>query len=173
MRGKVAVIGVGMIRFGELFDKSLENMSQEAYLNCLNNVDKGIDPKEIKAAWFGQWSGGFIGQGAQSGQSLASFIGNLEIPVTRIENACPTGGDTFRHACLGVASGVYDARELADLPQLVHEAGVLLGKGPQIEGRIGQRALEIVHVEIEYLFGMIKTPGVNQRLGSRQNVSFE
>ncbi|MCK5553557.1 MAG: thiolase domain-containing protein, partial [Deltaproteobacteria bacterium] len=103
-----AVIGVGMIKFGELFDKSLENMVQEAYLNCLNDVQKGIDPKEIKAAWFGQWSGGFIGQGAQSGQSLASMIGNLEIPVTRIENACPTGGDTFRHACLGVASGVYD-----------------------------------------------------------------
>jgi acetyl-CoA C-acetyltransferase len=49
MRGKVAVIGVGMIRFGELFEKSLENMIQEAYLNCLKNVDKGIDPKEIKA----------------------------------------------------------------------------------------------------------------------------
>ena len=29
MRGKVAVIGVGMIKFGELFDKSLENMVQE------------------------------------------------------------------------------------------------------------------------------------------------
>ena len=64
MRGKVAVIGVGMIKYGELFHMSLENMIQEAYLNCLKNVDKGIDPKEIKAAWFGQWSGGFIGQGA-------------------------------------------------------------------------------------------------------------
>lgn len=108
MRGKVAVIGVGIIKFGELFDKSLERMVQEAYLNCLKNVDKGIDPKEIEAAWFGQWSGGFIGQGAQSGHSLASMIGNLEIPVTRIENACATGSDAFRHACLGVASGVYD-----------------------------------------------------------------
>jgi len=108
MRGKVAVIGVGMIKFGELFEKSLENMIQEAYLNCLKSVDKGIHPKEIKAAWFGQWSGGFIGQGTQSGHSLTSMIGNLDIPCTRIENACATGSDTFRHACLGVASGVYD-----------------------------------------------------------------
>jgi acetyl-CoA C-acetyltransferase len=108
MKGKVAVIGVGMIKFGELFEKSLEDMIQEAYLNCLKSVDKGIDPKEIKAAWFGQWSGGYIGQGAQGGQTLGSMIGNRDIPVTRIENGCPTGGDTFRHACLGVASGLYD-----------------------------------------------------------------
>ena len=137
MRGKVAVIGVGMIKFGELFDKSLENMVQEAYLNCLDNVDKGIDPKEIKAAWFGQWSGGFIGQGAQSGQSLASFIGNREIPVTRLENACPTGGDTFRHACIGVASGLYDvvlalgAEKMRDKPSAESLGGAGGGGGAE------------------------------------------
>jgi len=108
MRGKVAVIGVGMIPFGEHFHKSLETMVQEAYIACLSSVEKGIDPKEIKAAWFGQWSGGTIGTGAQSGAMLASMIGNLEIPITRVENGCPTGSDAFRNACLGVASGVYD-----------------------------------------------------------------
>ena len=108
MRGKVAIIGAGMIPYGEHFEKGLMDMAQEAYLNCLKSVDKGIDPKEIKAAWFGQWSGGMIGQGAQAGSSLATIIGNMEIPITRIENGCPTGADTFRNACLGVASGVYD-----------------------------------------------------------------
>lgn len=108
MRGKVAIIGAGMIPYGEHFEKGLMDMAQEAYINCLKSVDKGIDPKEIKAAWFGQWSGGMIGQGAQAGSSLASMIGNMEIPITRIENGCPTGADTFRNACLGVASGVYD-----------------------------------------------------------------
>jgi acetyl-CoA C-acetyltransferase len=108
MRGKVAIIGVGMIPFGELFEKGLETMAQEAYINCLKGVDKGIDPKEIKAAWFGQWSGGLIGQGAQGGSALSSMIGQMEIPITRVENGCPTGADTFRNACLGVASGVYD-----------------------------------------------------------------
>jgi acetyl-CoA C-acetyltransferase len=137
MRGKVAVIGVGMIRFGELFDKSLENMIQEAYLNCLKNVDKGIDPKEIKAAWFGQWSGGFIGQGAQSGHSLTSMLGNRNIPCTRLENACPTGGDTFRHACLGVASGMYDvvlalgAEKMRDKPSAESLGGAGGGGGAE------------------------------------------
>ena len=109
MRGKVAVVGVGMIPFGELFEKSFPDMVQEAYMNCIKSVDKGIDPKEIKAAWFGQWSGGgMIGQGALCGASLGSMIGNLNIPITRVENGCPTGNDTFRNAVVGVASGAYD-----------------------------------------------------------------
>ena len=60
IRGKVAVIGVGLIPFGELFHKGLETMIQEAFMSCIKSVDKGIDPKEIKAAWFGQWSGGVV-----------------------------------------------------------------------------------------------------------------
>ena len=109
MRGKVAVIGVGMTRFGELFDMSFTDMVQEAFIKCVKSVDKGIDPRDIEAAWFGQWSGGgLVGQGALSGSSLASIVGNLEMSVTRTENGCPTGSDAFRNACLGVASGVYD-----------------------------------------------------------------
>ena len=42
------------------------------------------------------------------GASLAATVGLVDVPVTRVENGCPTGADTFRNACLGVASGVYD-----------------------------------------------------------------
>ncbi|MCX5999038.1 MAG: thiolase family protein, partial [Chloroflexi bacterium] len=109
MRPNVAIIGAGMIPFGELFDQSFPDMVQEAYISCLKSVDKGIDPKEIKAAWFGQWSGGgMLGQGAMCGSALGSMIGNLEIPITRTENGCPTGSDCFRNAVVGVASGMYD-----------------------------------------------------------------
>ena len=108
MRGKVAIVGVGMIKFGELFHMSFDDQIQEAYLNCINSVDKGFDPKDLKAAWFGQWSGGFIGTGAQAGSMLSSIIGNMNIPITRVENGCPTGADTIRNAAIGVASGLYD-----------------------------------------------------------------
>jgi len=108
-RGKVAVIGVGMIPFGELFEMSFADMVQQSYMNCVKSVDKGIETKDIQAAWFGQWSGGgMIGQGALCGASLATLIGNRDIPITRVENGCPTGNDTFRNAVIGVASGLYD-----------------------------------------------------------------
>ncbi len=105
---KVAVIGVGMIRFGELFEKSWEEMIEEAYLNCLKSVDKGIEPREIQAAWVGVARPHLHGQGAQGGVSLVGNIGLSGIPCTRVENGCPTGSDAFRNACFGVASGVYD-----------------------------------------------------------------
>lgn len=109
LRGKVAVVGTGMIPFGELFEKSFFDMAQEAWMNCVRSVDKGFDPHELKAAWFGQWSGGgMIGQGVMAGASLASIIGVRDIPITRLENGCPTGNDAFRNAVLGVASGAYD-----------------------------------------------------------------
>ena len=108
IKGKVAIIGVGMIPFGELYEKSLEDMAQEAFINCINSVDKGIDPKDIKAAWLGHCVPTLLGLQITSGSWLASQIGNAEIPITRVENGCPTGSDTLRQAILGVASGVYD-----------------------------------------------------------------
>ncbi|MCX5992367.1 MAG: thiolase family protein, partial [Chloroflexi bacterium] len=109
IRGKVAIIGVGMIPFGELFHKGLENMIQEAFMKCVKSVDKGFDPKDIKAAWFGQWSGGgMIGQGSREGTTLGTVLGLRGIPISRLENGCPTGNDVFRNAVLGVASGAYD-----------------------------------------------------------------
>ncbi|MFC1943937.1 thiolase family protein, partial [Chloroflexota bacterium] len=124
MRGKVAIIGAGMIPFGELFEKSFNDMVQEAYINCFNSVDKGFDTKDLRAAWFGQWSGGIIGSGAQSGSPLGALIGNLNIPISRVENGCPTGGDAFRNGVLGVASGAYDvvlvlgAEKMRDKPSV-------------------------------------------------------
>src|SRR4030042_2866950 len=108
MRGKVGVVGAGMIPFGEHFDKSLNTMIQQAYMACFKSVDKGFDTKDLKAAWFAHWSGGFIGQGTQGGVTLSSLIGNREITGTRTENGCPTGGDALRYGVLGVAPGAYD-----------------------------------------------------------------
>ncbi len=105
---KVAIVGVGMIKFGELFEKSAEDMMGEAFINATKSVDKGFDPKDIKAAWLGCSRPNLFGYVTIGGAFLSGNIGLTGIPVTRIENGCPTGSDAFRNACLGVASGVYD-----------------------------------------------------------------
>ncbi|MBW1784989.1 MAG: hypothetical protein JRL30_30150 [Deltaproteobacteria bacterium] len=95
---KVALIGVGMIPFGELFDQSWETMIEDAYLNCVKSVDKGFDPKDIEAAWIGVARPELHGQGAQGGVSLTGNLGLAGIPCTRVENGCATGSDAFRNA---------------------------------------------------------------------------
>src|SRR5258705_6270551 len=39
---------------------------------------------------------------------LADTCGLLDIPITRVENACATGNDAVRNAFYGVASGAFD-----------------------------------------------------------------
>ncbi len=102
MKNKVAIVGAGIIDFGVLYDKSPDMMMEEAYINALQSVDKGIEPQEIQAAWLGTLRGRF------TGVTLAHPTRLFKIPVSRVENACATGNDAFRHACLAIASGVYD-----------------------------------------------------------------
>jgi len=91
-----------MIDFGVLYDKSPDMMIEEAYINALQSVDNGIEPQEIQAAWLGTLRGRF------TGVTLAHPTGLFKIPVSRVENACATGNDAFRHACFAIAAGVYD-----------------------------------------------------------------
>ncbi|MHA1750858.1 MAG: hypothetical protein ACTSXT_17120, partial [Candidatus Helarchaeota archaeon] len=111
MRGKVAIIGAGLIKFGELFDKSYYDLIGMAANACIDSVDKGIDiEKEVEAAWIGTCMGGISAQrDVLSGAGLITALPYLKLkPVTRVENACATGSDAFRNAAFAVASGVYD-----------------------------------------------------------------
>ena len=105
MRGikdRVAVVGMGCTRFGELWDKSDQDMMVESCYEAL--ADAGIDLKEIQAAWLGI-------QGAETGSSgcrLARALKTDYIPITRVENYCATGIEAFRGAAYAVAAGIYD-----------------------------------------------------------------
>jgi len=51
IKDKVAIIGMGCTKFGELWDKGPEDLMVEAFSECIN--DAGIEKKEIQAAWLG------------------------------------------------------------------------------------------------------------------------
>lgn len=100
----VAVVGAGMIPFGELFDQSIKDMLPRAVAAALGSVDKGMERRELEAAWLGQLQ---PVDGFPSGV-LADSCGLLDIPVTRVENACATGNDAVRNAVHAVGSGLVD-----------------------------------------------------------------
>jgi len=100
----VAVIGVGMIKWGELWDKSLRAMFVEAALKAID--DAGVD--KIDSMYVGCMSSGlFVGQ-EHLGGLMADYLGVCPIPATRVESACASGGAAFRQAYIEVASGMSD-----------------------------------------------------------------
>jgi acetyl-CoA C-acetyltransferase len=105
---KVAVVGAGLIKMGELFDQSYEDMAAGAFNAAVAAVDKGFDPKAVDAAFVATQRGTLWGQEGIGGNTVPTAIGLAGIPCTRIENACPSGSDAFRVGAMAVASGVHD-----------------------------------------------------------------
>jgi acetyl-CoA C-acetyltransferase len=100
----VAVIGVGMTQFGELWGKSIKDIFVEAALKAIENAN--VD--HIDSMYVGSMSSGlFVGQ-EHLGAVMADYLGVSPIPATRVESACASGGIAFRQAYLEVASGASD-----------------------------------------------------------------
>jgi len=100
----VAVVGIGIMKWGELWEKSFRNIFSEAALNALD--DAGLD--KIDSLYVGCMSGGlFVGQ-EHVGAVMADYIGQKHIPAAHVESACASGGLAFRQAFIEVASGMSD-----------------------------------------------------------------
>ena len=105
---RVAVVGAGLIKFGELFEQSYEQMAAGAFAAACDSVDKGFEPTQVEAAFVATQRGTLWGQEGIGGNTVPTAIGLAGIPCTRIENACPSGSDAFRVGAMAVASGVHD-----------------------------------------------------------------
>ena len=104
IKDKIAIIGMGCTKFGELWDKSAEDLVVEAFKEAIE--DAGIDKKDIQAAWQGnEFTEVNIGH---SGMPTAGTLKLSFIPVTHVENMCASGTEAFRGACYAVASGACD-----------------------------------------------------------------
>jgi acetyl-CoA C-acetyltransferase len=93
-----------MTPFAEHFDLGIKDLLPMAVGECLASVDKGIARTDLQAAWFGELT---TSDGFPSGV-LADSCELLDIPVTRVENACATGNDAVRNATFAVAAGAFD-----------------------------------------------------------------
>ena len=102
IKDKVAIIGMGCTRFGELWDMGVEDLMLGASYEAF--ADAGIEPKDIDAAWVGNW----LETSGVSGISLAGALRLQFKPVTRVENLCATGSETIRAAAYAVACGACD-----------------------------------------------------------------
>jgi acetyl-CoA C-acetyltransferase len=103
IRDRVAIIGTGVTRFGEHWDKDEKALLAEAvHMAC---ADAHVDlQKQVEAVWVGT-------QYTSSGIAGSAFTDALKVygkPVTRCENFCATGMDCVKNASYAVAAGIHE-----------------------------------------------------------------
>jgi acetyl-CoA C-acetyltransferase len=99
IKDKVAIIGMGCTKFGELWDKSVGDLLVDAAYEAFE--DAGIGPQDIQAAWIGT-----VFSGLTSLTIRPLRLPNM--PITRVENMCATGSEALRAAAYAIMAGACD-----------------------------------------------------------------
>jgi acetyl-CoA C-acetyltransferase len=115
----VAVIGVGMQKWGELWTKSTRDIFVESALLAMD--DAGLD--KLDAMYVGCMTSGLFAAQEHLGAIMADYLGQRGIPSTRVESACASGGLAFRMAFMDVASGVHDVVLAGGVEKMTDVAG--------------------------------------------------
>lgn len=106
MGPRAAIVGAGHTRFGAL-EAGPRTLLRSAVEAALASVDRGVERTEVDAGFlatlgFGGWQLG------NASAILAEELGSVGLPVTRIENACASGGFALRAAVDALASSAAD-----------------------------------------------------------------
>jgi acetyl-CoA C-acetyltransferase/acetyl-CoA acyltransferase len=102
---RVAVIGVGVTKFGK-HDRTSAELFAEAAGEAIRDAD--VAPSAIQALYYGNVTGGEGEKQLHMGPLAATLLGIPTIPTTRFENACATSHAAFRHAVMEIGAGVSD-----------------------------------------------------------------
>ena len=70
---KVAVVGAGLIKFGELFEQSYEQMAAGAFTAALASVDRGMDRSAVDAVIVATQRGTLWGQEGIGGNTCLLY----------------------------------------------------------------------------------------------------
>ena len=100
IRDRVAIVGMGCTPFREHWGLSADDLLVDAATAAMDSA--GVATDHVDAYWLGTMASGL------SGVTLSRPLKLDYKPVTRVENFCATGSESFRNACYAVASGAYD-----------------------------------------------------------------
>lgn len=98
---EIAIIGVGIHKFGRFGEKPYAEIGREAARMALK--DANIDWRDIQTAYISE-----MYLPATSGARILGPLGRTGIPICDVEAACASGGVALRQAVLGIQSGAFD-----------------------------------------------------------------
>lgn len=103
---EVAVVGVGMTKFGRHEVKSQLELFSEAAMDAIN--ESNLKPKDIQALFVGN-ANSDINEGITIlGSHAAAEVGMPNIPAIKLEGACSSGTTAIINAFMWIAAGYAD-----------------------------------------------------------------
>jgi acetyl-CoA C-acetyltransferase len=118
----VAVLGAGMTKFGELWDRSFREIGIEAGLQAL--VDAKLSSADLGGLYLGNMASGSLIDQEHIAPLILDYagLGGRHLPGVRVEAGGASGALAFHQGYLAVASGLFDfvvvggAEKLTDVP---------------------------------------------------------
>ena len=98
---EIAIIGIGIHKFGRFDNESYIQIGQEAARMALKDANLGW--RDIQAAYCSE-----MYLPATSGARILKPFGATGIPICDVEAACASGGVALKQAMLGIEAGAYD-----------------------------------------------------------------
>lgn len=118
IRDRVAIIGTGVTKFGEHWDKDADDMIVDAVYEACGEAKVDLR-KDVEAMWV---STAHHHSGV-SGWAAADPLKWYGKPVSRVENQCASGMDAVRNAAFAVAAGIYDIVVVCGVEKLFDHGG--------------------------------------------------
>ncbi len=110
----VFIIGHGMTKFGEHFDKSPSSLASQALMETVTNAQ--LEKELIQSIFFGSLVTNTNSQASVGASCIREC--NLSIPLTRIEAGTASGAAAFQQAFQGIRSGLFDCIAVVGVEKL-------------------------------------------------------
>jgi len=104
MMREVYVIGSGLTKIGNLWDKGLRDLAVEAGLAAMEEA--GVD--SVDAVFVGNMMSGILNAQENLGAYVADYLGLSGVPAFKVEAACASGGAAVFSAAMAIKSGLFD-----------------------------------------------------------------
>lgn len=132
---KVDVLGVGMTKFGELWDRDVFDLALEAAKKAI--LDSGIDVKKIDAVFVANMLSSKLDNQDHLGAVVTTQLG-LSVPAVRVEGACASGGLAVHQGVLAILSNLYETVLVVGVEKMTDVSTcdittVLMGAGAEEE----------------------------------------
>lgn len=136
---KIKVIGTGLTKFGELWEKSLLDLATEASIEAIN--ESKLSVSQIDAVFVANMIHGKLTGQDHLGALVASNLG-IKAASFRIEGACASGGLAIHLAIQSILAGTYQnvlvvgVEKMTDVPTS-EISTALMGAGSEQERKAG------------------------------------